>query len=1030
MKKFLIFLVAIVVVVSFGLTIYYFVRNDEVINFTTKEIYCNVGDIIKQDELGLTVKKRNKKTKYNYNAGGEDVTDKVEYDTEHNQYVVKTQVGGDVSLTITTTNKKHSKFEIILHIGDGNAYPYNVLNENQLMKINDGYNANANYILRNDIVLTSNFQPVGYFSGYFNGNGHTISGLNLTEGVTSAGLFQKVEDATVVDLGLENFSVAGNFNYAGALAGEIVKNSTISCVYVKGANINAGNGIAGALAGVISNSKDISSCYAENAIVTGSVAGGLVGKLDKSMLRATYAIATVEAGASVSAAKLGGLVGQYVIDSGAGSIQQSYAVSTSANSNFGAFVGSVEKADGFSTSNANEITYLVGNYCVGNKEIGNNSTEYFSQLFNEAQSDYKIVKVATRKDLEQIEGYVFFAITGTKTLWDNNAWQTPSGKLPALRMVKDVKGLTAEFVNKDLDKENVIGQKGDATDANGSNGKELAKYLQNPTKTASLIENYTYKMDSTQTFSPKEIENIVIYGNGATIDGLTVDQCLFSKINNCSIKDLTFTNLTIKNAAKGLFGEIGSDNSYSTSSISNVTVSFKQGPEAYINTVDSVFGGLVADVKNNTSLEKVAVNGLTVDANSTEAYVGGVVGLLESGSLDNASVANVNLAGAKYLAGAVASNNGVISNLQVNDTTIKTNNAEFVGGVVAENNSVVKNVTASTSIQVSENTVDGAYLGGLVANNNADAKLTDSEFAGSGIVITNVGNLKELYVGGVAAYNAGKLENDKVTAEKIDLYNVDEDIQAERANFYVGGVAAKNDGSVVKAVVNADLAGNYVAGAVVETAGSVDQVYVGKTDTRNTVAGNKFVAGVAYDVKATGAISNVQTYSTVEGEANSTISSLVVLMFPDGASFKNGVINNEAKGYGKLYTETWTDYATPNSYNLYGEKGSAGSFTSVVINNTHIDETLNVQSSFFTWTLNWFQFNTGYNFSGNTNFFRYASDEDFTKSGTFTGNVTIVANGDNSKGWKFWWNDEFTYDWTFGSEWTVENGIQLAFLNA
>ena len=58
MKKFLVFLVSIVVVVCLGLTTYYFMRNDEVINFSTKEIYANVGDIISLDDLGYGVTKQ------------------------------------------------------------------------------------------------------------------------------------------------------------------------------------------------------------------------------------------------------------------------------------------------------------------------------------------------------------------------------------------------------------------------------------------------------------------------------------------------------------------------------------------------------------------------------------------------------------------------------------------------------------------------------------------------------------------------------------------------------------------------------------------------------------------------------------------------------------------------------------------------------------------------------------------------------------------------------------------------------------
>ena len=76
MKKFLVFLVSLVVIVCVGLTTYYFVRNNEIITIKTKEIYCNAGDSIPLKSLGIKIKNANisKKTKFNYNAGGDDVT--------------------------------------------------------------------------------------------------------------------------------------------------------------------------------------------------------------------------------------------------------------------------------------------------------------------------------------------------------------------------------------------------------------------------------------------------------------------------------------------------------------------------------------------------------------------------------------------------------------------------------------------------------------------------------------------------------------------------------------------------------------------------------------------------------------------------------------------------------------------------------------------------------------------------------------------------------------------------------------------
>ena len=81
MKKFLAFLVSIVVVVCLGLTTYYFMRNNEIITVKAKEIYCNAGDTIPLSSLGIRIEKANvsKKTTFDYNAGGENVTKYIEF---------------------------------------------------------------------------------------------------------------------------------------------------------------------------------------------------------------------------------------------------------------------------------------------------------------------------------------------------------------------------------------------------------------------------------------------------------------------------------------------------------------------------------------------------------------------------------------------------------------------------------------------------------------------------------------------------------------------------------------------------------------------------------------------------------------------------------------------------------------------------------------------------------------------------------------------------------------------------------------
>ena len=219
MKKFLIFLISIVTVVSFGLVTYYFLRNDEVINFKTTEIYCNVGDIVTINDLGKTVKKQSNKTKYNYNAAGDDVVSAIKYNDGKGYYVA--QKGGDYEVVISTTNKKFKEFKFTVHIGDGSeSNPYFVKDEQSLNKIGNVYSLSSNYVLTADVLLSNDFKPIGYdaetsswlgFSGVFNGNNHTITGSTYNFETENAGLFYSLNGASIKTLTLKSFKISGYY---------------------------------------------------------------------------------------------------------------------------------------------------------------------------------------------------------------------------------------------------------------------------------------------------------------------------------------------------------------------------------------------------------------------------------------------------------------------------------------------------------------------------------------------------------------------------------------------------------------------------------------------------------------------------------------------------------------------------------------------------------------------------------------------------------------------------------------------------
>ncbi len=134
--------------------------------------------------------------------------------------------------------------------------------------------------IANTIVLNNNY--VG-FTGRFDGNGHTISGLTIT-GVTNKsglGLFSSLP-GQVARLGIINST------FSGAAGGDCIANN--DCV----------NG--GAIAGNFSGS--IVASYA-NATVTADRAGGLVGTSQRGFIRNCYSLGSVN-----GLITAGGLVGQ------------------------------------------------------------------------------------------------------------------------------------------------------------------------------------------------------------------------------------------------------------------------------------------------------------------------------------------------------------------------------------------------------------------------------------------------------------------------------------------------------------------------------------------------------------------------------------------------------------------------------------------------------------------------------------------------------------------------------------------------
>ena len=183
------------------------------------------------------------------------------------------------------------------------------------------FNNDAGYsaISNKEVWITgTGWQPIGTrvdpFSGIFEGNGYTLSGLQINRSDADIGLYAVLHAAgKIKNVGLLDVNIQGDDN-VGSLVGE--NNGSIINSYATGTVRGTGN--IGGLVGQSSNA--IISSFANVEVSGNNVVGGLVGYSEGSIAN-TYAAGTVTITAAADQ-PLGGLVGW-----NAGSITNSYVIS-------------------------------------------------------------------------------------------------------------------------------------------------------------------------------------------------------------------------------------------------------------------------------------------------------------------------------------------------------------------------------------------------------------------------------------------------------------------------------------------------------------------------------------------------------------------------------------------------------------------------------------------------------------------------------------------------------------------------------
>ena len=188
---------------------------------------------------------------------------------------------------------------------------------------NGTYNlSGVSFYLANDVALTGTWKPVGngvsavkdFFSGTFDGCGHTISGLNVQSSTANQGLFAAINKATIRNLNVSGTVSCGTKNYIGGIVGKVQAGTIENCSFSGSVTGGYTGGIAG---GLNSNDVTISGCV-NAADVTGTTAGGILGHWkNTAAIRDCY-----NTGSVTGSAKAGGIVGQLQ----KGSIENCYSI--------------------------------------------------------------------------------------------------------------------------------------------------------------------------------------------------------------------------------------------------------------------------------------------------------------------------------------------------------------------------------------------------------------------------------------------------------------------------------------------------------------------------------------------------------------------------------------------------------------------------------------------------------------------------------------------------------------------------------
>jgi hypothetical protein len=207
---------------------------------------------------------------------------------------------------------------------------------------------------------------VTYFSGIYDGNGFTISGLTveLTGGDNTetpyVGLFGRAQEAIFRDIHLEDVWVVTESTGAGGLVGWL-EDSSVSDVSLRGTLNVSAKGQVGGLIGWSTSSAVTATTVSATGTVTGSdqQVGGLIGLMDEGSVSNSSVVGSLSF--NMTSEGLGGLIGA----ANGGTVQQVFVSSTVVVSSGSMSVGGLIGVNYAAVSDARSDASVSGTDNVG-----------------------------------------------------------------------------------------------------------------------------------------------------------------------------------------------------------------------------------------------------------------------------------------------------------------------------------------------------------------------------------------------------------------------------------------------------------------------------------------------------------------------------------------------------------------------------------------------------------------------------------------------------------------------------------------